>query len=231
MKVAVCDNDIEFLKELTDWIDLYIFNRDVMLNVKKFTDYESLINHIDEFDIFFLDYKMDGINGLDFARKITETYGDRKRIVFVTAYPEIVYEAFEVRAFRFLVKPIEKDKLYRVLDDLFITTNLNSKITIKTDGETHYLEADDIYYLKVERKNTSFVLNGKEIVCHKSMDYFEDYLSGCSVFFRIHRSYLVNIKKVKSFKNTYVVMQNGDKIEMSRRRYADFCKRYADVCE
>ena len=76
---------------------------------------------------------------------------------------------------------------------------------------------------KVERVKTKW----KEL----DVDYFEDYLSGCSVFFRIHRSYLVNIKKVKSFKNTYVVMQNGDKIEMSRRRYADFCKRYADVCE
>lgn len=231
MRVAVCDNDTVFLKEFTDLIDSYIFNRDVMLNVKKFTDYESLINHIDEFDIFFLDYKMDGIDGLDFARQLTERYGDRKRIVFVTAYPEIVYEAFEVRAFRFLVKPIEKDKLYRALDDLFMTTNLNPKVTIKTDGETHYLEVDDIYYLKVERKNTSFVLDGKEIICHKPMDYFEDCLSGCSAFFRIHRSYLINVKKVKSFKNTYVIMQNGDKLEMSRRRYADFCKRYADVCE
>ena len=231
MKVAVCDNDTVFLKEFTDLMDSYIFNRDIMLSVKTFTDYGKLLSCANEFDIFFLDYKMDGIDGLDFARQLTENFGDRKRIIFVTAYPEIVYEAFEVRAFRFLVKPIEKERLYKVLDDLFIATNLNRKITIKTDGETHYLDADDIYYLKVERKNTSFVLNGKEIVCHKSMDYFEDYLSGCSVFFRIHRSYLVNIKKVKSFKNTYVVMQNGDKIEMSRRRYADFCKRYADVCE
>lgn len=231
MKVAVCDNDTVFLKEFTDLIDSYIFNRDVMMNVRKFTDYESLIKRIDEFDIFFLDYKMDGINGLDFARKITETHGDKKRIVFVTAYPEIVYEAFEVRAFRFLVKPIEKEKLYRVLDDLFTATNLNSKLTIKTDGETHYLEVDDIYYLKVERKNTSFLLDSKEIICHKSMDYFENYLSDCSAFFRIHRSYLINVKKVKSFKNTYVIMQNGDKLEMSRRRYAGFCKRYADVCE
>ncbi len=231
MRVAICDNDVGFLKELTDSIDSYIFDRNVMLNIKKFTDYESILDHIDEFDIFFLDYKMDGIDGLSFARKLTERYGDRKRIVFVTAYPEIVYEAFEVRAFRFLVKPIEKEKLYRTLDDLLATTNLNSKITIKTDGETHYLEADDIYYLKVERKNTSFVLNNKEIVCHKPMDYFAEKLSCCSVFFRIHRSYLINVKKVRSFKNTYVIMQNGDKIEMSRRRYNDFCKRYADICE
>ena len=152
MKVAVCDNDVEFLKELTDLIDSYIFDRNVMLNVKKFTDYESLLNQIDDFDIFFLDYKMDGIDGLSFARKLAEKYGDRKRIVFVTAYPEIVYEAFEVRAFRFLVKPIEREKLYRTLDDLLMTTNLNPKITVKTDGETHYLEADEIHYLKVERK-------------------------------------------------------------------------------
>lgn len=231
MKVAVCDNDVEFLKELTDLIDSYIFDRNVMLNVKKFTDYESLLNQIDDFDIFFLDYKMDGIDGLSFARKLAEKYGDRKRIVFVTAYPEIVYEAFEVRAFRFLVKPIEREKLYRTLDDLLMTTNLNPKITVKTDGETHYLEADEIHYLKVERKNTSIVLDKKEIVCHKTMDYFEEKLSCCSVFFRIHRSYLINVKKVKSFKNTYVIMQNGDKIEMSRRRYNDFCKRYADICE
>lgn len=230
MRVAVCDNDTVFLKEFTDLIDSYIFNRDVMLNVKKFTDYQNLIDQTDDFDIFFLDYKMDGIDGLEFARQLTERYGDKKRIVFVTAYPEIVYEAFEVRAFRFLVKPVEKDKLYRVLDDLFVTTNLNPKITIKTDGETYYLEADDIYYLKVERKNTSFILDKKEIICHKPMDYFEEYLSGCSAFFRIHRSYLVNVKKLKSFKNTYVIMQNGDKIEMSRRRYSDFCKRYADIC-
>lgn len=230
MKVAVCDNDLAFLGKFIELIDSYIFDRDVMINVKKFTDYESIINRIDEFDIFFLDYKMDGIDGLDFARKITEKYGDRKRIVFVTAYPEIVYEAFEVRAFRFIVKPIEKEKLYRVLDDLFTVTNLNQKITIKADGETHYVEADEIYYLKVERKNTSFVLGDKEIVCHKPMDYFEDYLSGCSVFFRVHRSHLVNMKKIKSFKSTYIIMQNGDKIEMSRRRYNDFCKRYADIC-
>ena len=80
MRVAVCDNDIVVLNELTDLIDSYIFSRDVMLNVRTFTDYESLINNIDEFDIFFLDYKMDGIDGLEFAKKITEKYGDRKRI-------------------------------------------------------------------------------------------------------------------------------------------------------
>lgn len=230
MKIAVCDNDIAFLNELTDMIDSYIFDRDVMLNVKKFTNYETLIDHIDEFDIFFLDYKMEGINGLDFAGKIAEKYGDKKRIVFITAYPEIVYEAFEVRAFRFLVKPMIKEKLYKVLDDLFVITNLNPKVVIKTDGETHYIDADDIHYLKVEHKTTSFILDKKEIICHKTMDYFEDYLSGYSAFFRIHRSYMVNLKKVKSFRNTYVIMQNGDKLEMSRRRYSDFCKRYSTVC-
>ena len=49
MNVAVCDNDVEFLKELTDLIDSYIFDRNVMLNVKKFKDYESLLNQIDDF--------------------------------------------------------------------------------------------------------------------------------------------------------------------------------------
>ena len=76
MRVAVCDNDTFFLKEFTDLIDSYIFNRDIMLSFKTFTDYGKLLSCANEFDIFFLDYKMDEIDGLAFAvslLKISET--------------------------------------------------------------------------------------------------------------------------------------------------------------
>ena len=118
MRIAICDDDVQLICLLKQLIYRYANEHRYDFVVEEFYSGESLLNSSLVFDIIFLDYKMNILNGLDTAKQL------RKRntsnvIVFVTSYTHFVLDAFKVNAFRFLVKPITEKKIWETLDDYF----------------------------------------------------------------------------------------------------------------
>ncbi len=227
MKIAVCDDERATLCEINGLINKYREKCKTELEVVFFKHYFELKNRLNEFDVYFLDYKMPDIDGLEFAKILHKRYGEKKTIVFITAYPEIVYDTFEVRTFRFMVKPIVEEEFFKVMDSVVNRYNARKKISIKSNGETVNIDIDEIYYITVYAKDIYIHLKDRSILCHKTLDSFEEELSDCG-FFRTHRVFLVNMEKIRSFDCKNVIMKNGDKLQMSPRRYPQFHSSYFD---
>lgn len=235
MNVAICDNNIEFIKRIEGLLQEYELYSGMKIISTSFTDYSQIEDCIEDFDLFLLDFDMEDVNGvatveksktdgMTFARKIRREYGNKKEIIFITAFPDFVYESFEVRAFRFLKKPIEKDLLFNALNDYF--NNPSCKLlTIPTKSGKYVLDSDDIIYIEVLGKNTTVFCNNDTMTFKKPMLYFENLLSDCG-FFKVHKSYLVNVRKIEKFDYNSVTLKNGVKLTLSQRKYPLLCEMY-----
>lgn len=226
MRIAVCDDDRNTLNVISGVLEDYIQLKDIQISYDVFYSFDELIDRISDYDLFFLDCKMpEGIDGLEFARIIRRDYGEEKGIVFITAYSDFVYEAFEVRTHRYLLKPIQSEKVFEALDNFVATNYAGRKLLVKVDGRNDIISLTDVYYMEVSRKDVYIYLNKGYVVCHKTISSLEKELNPFG-FFRIHRSYLVNVDKVKSFDKRIVQLDNGEKIFMSPQKYNDFCEHY-----
>ena len=154
MKIAVCDDQKIILREISNLIEEYSYNNLYEIKYETFLNYNDLKNRIDEFDIFILDYKMPDIDGLTFSKMIRERFMNSKAIIFITAYPEIVYDTFEVRTHRFIQKPIDQNKFFEALDSYMSDISAEKKLIIKNGDFDIVINLDDIYYFEVSRKDT-----------------------------------------------------------------------------
>lgn len=225
MKVAICDDERAQIEATVTCLEDYMHDRRISVDYECFESYALLKDRLDEFDVFILDYQVPEINGIEFARVLRETYGEEKTVIFLTSFHEIVYESFEVRTHRFLIKPIDKEKFYEALDSYFKTNPLSKRIVIKAFGDTQIINLNDVLYIESSRKDVYIVKQNEEIIYHKTITEMEEQLMNLD-FFRCHRSYLVNMKNVKKFDSKNVYFNDGKSVPMAPKKFAEFNKEY-----
>ncbi len=146
MIIAICDDEQVFHDELYKMLqDYYIKNR-ISVNIQHFYDGRQLLNSDINFDVIFMDFQMDDIDGLETSRILRRSNKDVK-IIFTTSFPEIVLDSFEVDTFRFLVKPILREKLYRE------TLDPTKFLIVNTNDGMWKIKHSDIIYLALQAHN------------------------------------------------------------------------------
>ena len=146
MRIAVCDDDLRELREIMSLIEEYPRKAAYGISATAFSNSEELAERIGEFDVFLLDYRMPDIDGLELARRIREEYMTTKTIIFISQYDDIVYDAFEVHAHRYLTKPVEKEKLYRALNELDKDAYSFRRLLVRNGGDSKLIDIDSICY-------------------------------------------------------------------------------------
>ena len=116
LKVAVCDDEKVFHKEIIDLLRKFQKARKIDIFIDHFENGNTLLQSKQEYDVIFMDYQMEEMDGIETARKLRETNSD-SIIIFISAYPSAALDAFEVQTFRFIQKPIGEIKLFKALDD------------------------------------------------------------------------------------------------------------------
>jgi DNA-binding LytR/AlgR family response regulator len=230
IRVAICD-DSEFMRKETDKALFdYCMEKDVDYTAKQFESGESLLKEVTDFDLIFLDYQFEnkGKDGMSIARDIRKINAE-VTIIFLSSYTSIVYDTFEVAAFRFLVKPIDKEKLYSAMDDYYNSLNSENTLAIKAEGINHYLKESQISYVEGNGKKSIIHCINKDdaIECNETLSAIEERVSP-KLFFRCHKSFLVNMKYIDSFSHTDVILQDGESVMISRQKYKTFCDGYSD---
>lgn len=130
------------------------------MDIREFENGKSLLKDDSVFDIVFLDYQMDDIDGLETAKMMRKN-NEKCAIVFITGYPTFIREVFEVDALRFLDKPVSKLKLFECLDSFIKMQKSRFTISVNVDNETIRIETDSILYIEADGKYSIIRTNDK----------------------------------------------------------------------
>lgn len=156
-----------------------------------------------DFDLVFLDISMPQISGLELANHLMDV-SPKTFIVFQTAYSEYALEAFQNGGVGYLMKPVSLEALQKVVEKVKqLTPNRNQmdkKIMGKSGNKLYIIDKDDIYYIKADLDEVIVKIKEADVYVRKKIGELEILLDTPN-FFRVHRSYIVNIDKIKSMKS------------------------------
>jgi len=175
------------------------------------------------YDVVFLDVQMPGLTGLEAAPLVGEQR-EPPAVVFVTAHPEYAVDAFAVEAFDYLLKPVDPERLARVLERLEERAVPKAapveKIPVVAGGRTELVDYEAIHYVQADGDYSRVHTYDRSYLCTASLGELEEKLPG-NRFARIHRSHLVNLGRVAAVKRA-----GSDRIRLA---LADAAKTELDV--
>ena len=172
-------------------------------------------------DLEFLDKTEDGIL---WTKKIKKSF-PKAVVIILTAYDQRYKEGFEARAFRFMTKPIEEKELFYYLQSSMEELELGQNITLLRRGIPYTVFIRDICYLSAQSGGSELWTRKDMFFCEESLLQWEEKLPD-SVFFRCHSKYLVNLAHVMKFEQQVLILDNGEKIPVSRRKWKAFQLAY-----
>lgn len=235
MKITVCDDEKRIRETIADCIKEVNAN----VEVETYSEAKHVVSSSFESDIVFLDIQMPGIDGMN-AAKLLRSNGKKTVIVFVTALEDYVFNAFDVGAFQYIVKPFDKEKLKAVIcqaieqanEQKHIDKMLSDKesseesrtILVKSGGANTKVIISDIEYAEIfDRRIVLHMTSRDTIEYYGKMSDLESILG--KDFFRVHRAYLINLAFVKSY-DSKTVNVAGEEIPVARGKYQELIKAY-----
>ena len=222
IKFAICDDEPIMVHEISNQLSQYMDGRKITpYSVTSFSNGCALLESDCNFNIVFLDIQMDNLDGIETA-KILRQRRNRSLLIFVTVLKEYVFNAFEVEAYDYLLKPLDSDHFERTMDRAVSTLaqRTDKSIVIQRGSSCDVVPLAQIVYCEVQgRKVYVHQSDGKIIDYYDNLENFE--LEMDSRFFRCHRSYLVNLDYVRGCDTGLVTLSQGDKIPISRLRGRD----------
>ncbi len=196
-------------------------------------------------DIVFLDIEMPGQNGFSLFDHFDDIPFE---VVFCTAYEQYAIEAIKVAAFDYLLKPVSHEDLMTLMDryEKLKTSPSGNKVRVNTlikniEGASNSFNSialptkdryemekiSHIIYCRAQESYCQVCLRGKpRYMVSRSLKQMEEILPS-DLFFRIHKSLLVNLNYVQSYKKleNHIILQNGEELEVAHRRSEEFLKR------
>lgn len=224
INIAVCDDEKYMSEKLERMIKDFCSRKNIDISVFKYSSGEELLRSNQEIDILFLDIGMQGIDGIETAKRL-RAHNYKGLLIFVTILKEMVFKSFEVQPFDYLVKPLKEESFEKTMERLFrsIQDAGNANLLVQKGYESNIVSFQDIIYCEIiDRKVYLYLKSGEVIDYYDRIENLEKKLDGR--FFRCHRSYLINLNYLKSYKNNTAYMTNGTEIPVSRLRNKDFSK-------
>lgn len=222
IKVAVCDDEPSMVQEISEHLSKYMEEKHPdSYNVVCFSNGRSLLESDCEFDLVFLDIQMERPDGMETAR-ILRQRGSHSLLVFVTVLKECVFDAFEVEAYDYLVKPIDSAQFDRTMDRAARTLGQRTakSIVVRRGTSCEIIHLSQIVYCEVQGRKVYIHRKDGEITdYYEKLEDFEKRVD--KRFFRCHRSYLVNLEYVRGSHSGRVILPQGDEIPVSRLRERD----------
>ena len=212
--IALCDDDAVQREYLADLVSAWAAEAGLDVRLALFPSGEAfLARDLGQFSILLLDIEMPGMDGITLARGVRER-NETAVIVFITGYAEYIAEGYDVSALHYLMKPVDKSKLFSVLEKAVKTLDKNGKLLpLELGGELVMLP---LRYIEVQGNYVTF--HGKQAYKVK-MPLVEARALLDERFFRTGRSFLVNLHYVRKVTKTDVYLATGEQIPLSRGLY------------
>lgn len=216
MRVAICDDEKAMQTILEKLIDDYRRIRNVDIFIDKFNNGHDLLRALNErdYEIVFMDYQMEDIDGMETSRLIRNRDNDSV-IIFVSAYPEVAVDSYEVNTFRFIVKPINKEKLFKAIDDYLKSIDHDNLLILKTHEGTWKIKMSDIIYAEAKGKHTIIRTTQKTFEIHIHLKKIENQLPD-EKFCRCQRAYIAGFSHIENHTNSEITFDNGEMAQIGK---------------
>ncbi len=219
-KIAICDDRREDIDYISKIVKSWARQAGHMINLKTFQSAESFLFDYDEendYDMLLLDIEMGQMNGVDLAKKVRKSNRE-VQIIFITGYNDYIADGYDVEALHYILKPVHADKLNAVLDRACEKLKKNEAALILDlpDGMVR-IPLYEIRYIEV-RANYVTIHAVKEISVKTTLSSIAERLD--EGFFKIGRSYIVNMKFIRKVTKTEVFLESVDvPLPLSRGLY------------
>lgn len=228
LRVLICDDELFAVDSINKIVSEYFSERNIPSEIIAESDSAKVMTEQKVFDMAFLDIEMPNYSGFEIARHLMTL--NRNIIIFIiTSHNDYLDSAMDLRVFRFLPKPLDKERIFGGLDSAIKLYNENTRMLL-TDGSTSQrIYVRDILFITINKRKTLVVTVNDEIISDRSLAQWKDILpSGC--FAQPHYSYLVNLRNIERLDKNLIILKrnNGEsvKVNISQRKYKDFNNRF-----
>jgi len=219
---VICDDEGAERQYLTTLIRKWASSHNIELKIREFESAEAFLFQYEDdkpADILLLDIQMKEMDGVTLAKRI-RARDKEVQIIFVTGYMDYISDGYDVEALHYLLKPVTEEKFFAILNRAKEKLKRNQfALTVTHMGTTARIPFYQIRYLEV-RHNHVTIFADEEYVAKTTLGELEKELAKDDVFFRVGRSYIVNLRLVKKCTKTEICLAGGQVIPMPRGVYA-----------
>ena len=223
MKILICDDEQQYVDELKIHIENFMQSRVADFTINTANNPQAVADSNEIYQLAFLDIQMNELNGISLAKNLKER-NNKIVIFFVTSYNDYQDEAMDLRAFRFFEKPFNADRLYSGLEKAMEYIDESYvDFYVWTDNEHKQILVDDVIYVERGNRQVTLVTTQGNFTTRETFDEWCAILQN-SFFYRVHKSFIVNLHYVTGYKYSELFVQNNVRIPIASRRQTDFHK-------
>ena len=216
LQIAICDDEPAFCRQVAEYSERLSESLEIPVSISIYTSPMELLSRDSLPDVLFLDIQMGEYNGIEIAREIRKRSSDLV-LIFMTNYIQYAIEGYTVQAYRYLLKPITYTQFCDEVRDVFALRRKREPVPIHTASGDYFLAVEDIRYIE-----TAY---GKKLLIHSNQGILEtngtlspwESVLGNN-FFRVHNSFLVNMKDIRKLETNSIFLSTGECIPLSRHR-------------
>ena len=223
MRIIMCEDEIAqqqwMMNALKEWQE----NSGNIVSIQAYASAEELLFKKEEWagaDLMILDIELKEMNGMELAHEIRKN-DEKISILFATGYEKFVFEGYEVGAISYIMKPVDKVKLFSALDKAAQQQKERSKtIVVGTQEDAKRVYLEDIYYIESEGHYCRIYLKDETVQVREKISELSKRMEE-ACFFLCHRSYLINVACISRITKKDVILDNGAVIPLARGKWEE----------
>ncbi|MCI8623078.1 MAG: response regulator transcription factor [Provencibacterium sp.] len=228
MKIAICEDEWEQARIIDGYLQ-ELKAQYAGIVVKIFPSGEELLGAYRsprDFDMVYMDIRLKDMDGLETARLLRDRDPDCI-LVFISSYPEYVFQTFPLSAFHFILKPVQRLPFFEVFERAAaVYRRQHCRYVVKWNGDVTVLEVGEIVYIEGYRRHVIVYTRGGQVYrsvgkLNQEEERLRDY-----GFLRIHQGFLVNMQYIRSICDRSLELMNGTAIDISVRKKKSVLKQY-----
>lgn len=213
LKIAICDDEKIFCREFINILESFSAKHEIF----QYNSGLELLDSKEQFDIIFMDIELPKVNGMKIVNTIRQR-GSEVLIVFLTSHTEFMPEAFKVKAFRFLSKPLLRSEIREVINEAEKELLKNSIIYLKCKEKDVFVQEKNIIYIEAHGESAYVCTKFESYEVNQALKTFKNRLNK-DEFFQVHRSYLVSKRYIKELRKEDIKMlYTTQVVPVSRRK-------------
>lgn len=229
IKLLICDDSPEITNNVNYLITKFGQKHKIEFCITIENSSENVLKKSLLYDIAIIDIEMPGINGINLAKKLKLLNPDTI-VIILTSFQNYLDSAMKIHVFRYLSKPIDKNRFYLNLKDAINEYRLISKtITITNSDEVHLIKTKDILYIENQKHGSIIYTKHGEFKTNKKPKEILETINQENCFVYSHNSILVNLQNVIDFNKSNIVLRSENEMVttyVSQRKYSSFKKSF-----